>query len=139
MTSSSAQEVVPASTPILPGETKIGRIGAGVMGTAMRSNPLGAGFRLCVHSRTKRKAEPLLEQGADWSDTQAEIAGQSDVIVTMLRYPYWNGKQNERINAPRKETASSQGFESAQTRCDNFPILCDNLGFDAHSSSGDPS
>lgn len=97
MTSSSARESAQvsayvsasalSSAPILPGETKIGWIGTGVMGAAMCSNLLAAGFGLCVHSRTKSKAEPLLEKGAGWCDTPAEVAEQSDVIVTMLGYP----------------------------------------------------
>ena len=95
MTSSTAQESAPvsvpdsalSSAPISAGETEIGWVGTGVMGAAMCSNLLAAGFGLCVHSRTKSKAEPLLEQGADWCDTPAEIAERSDVIVTMLGYP----------------------------------------------------
>ena len=76
-----------SSAPISAGETNIGWIGTGVMGAAMCSNLLAAGFGLCVHSRTKSKAEPLLEQGADWCDTPVEVAERSDVIVTMLGYP----------------------------------------------------
>lgn len=93
MTSSSAQESAPVSAlasapvPISAGETEIGWVGTGVMGAAMCSNLLAAGFGLCVHSRTRSKAEPLLEQGADWCDAPAEIAERSDVIVTMLGYP----------------------------------------------------
>ena len=93
MTSSSAQESAPVSAfasapaPMLAGETEIGWVGTGVMGAAMCSNLLAAGFSLCVHSRTRSKAEPLLEQGADWCDTPAELAERSDVIVTMLGYP----------------------------------------------------
>ena len=97
MTSSSARESDQASArvsasalssaPIVPGETEIGWIGTGVMGAAMCSNLLAAGFGLSVHSRTKSKAEPLLEKGASWCDTIAEVAEQSDVIVTMLGHP----------------------------------------------------
>ena len=50
---------------IKPGETKVGWIGTGVMGSSMAGHLLKAGFPLTTYSRTKSKAEPLLAQGAN--------------------------------------------------------------------------
>jgi len=57
------------------------------MGAAMCANLLAAGYKLCVHSRTKSKALPLLDSGAVWVDSPAEVAQRSDVIFTMLGFP----------------------------------------------------
>lgn len=67
---------------------KIGFVGTGVMGKSMALNLIKAGYSLNVYSRTKSKAEELLEQGAQWKDTVAELAQQSDVIITIVGYPH---------------------------------------------------
>jgi 3-hydroxyisobutyrate dehydrogenase len=65
----------------------IGFIGTGVMGKSMAANLLKAGHRVLVYTRTKSKAEDLLEQGADWKDSAAAIASQANVIITIVGYP----------------------------------------------------
>lgn len=65
----------------------IGFIGLGVMGKSMVKNLMEAGYKLNVYTRTKSKAEELLELGAAWHDTQASLAKASDVIITMVGYP----------------------------------------------------
>ncbi len=44
----------------------VGFIGLGVMGQSMAKNILRAGYPLQVYTRTKKKAEQLIEQGAVW-------------------------------------------------------------------------
>lgn len=89
--SGSAAETTTAETTtaetITPETTRLGWIGTGVMGAAMCANLARAGYSLCVHSRTRAKAEPLLDGQATWADTPAELARQSDVIFTMLGFP----------------------------------------------------
>ena len=65
----------------------IGFIGTGVMGASIVSHLLGAGYTVNVYSRTKSKADALLEKGAIWKDSPKEVAQSSDVIMTMLGYP----------------------------------------------------
>lgn len=65
----------------------IGFIGTGVMGRSMAGHLLKAGHPLLVHTRTRAKAEPLLEAGAEWADTPAVLAERVDVIITMVGYP----------------------------------------------------
>jgi 3-hydroxyisobutyrate dehydrogenase len=48
---------------------------------------LDAGFPVTVSSRTKAKADPLVERGAAWVDTPAAVAASSDVVFTMVGFP----------------------------------------------------
>lgn len=66
---------------------KIGFIGTGVMGRSMAGNLLNAGYELLVYNRTKSKANDVVKQGAEWKATIAELAAQSDVIITIVGYP----------------------------------------------------
>jgi 2-hydroxy-3-oxopropionate reductase len=64
--------------------TRIGFIGLGLMGLPMARNLLAAGFDLLVHTRTPAKARPLLEAGATEAGSPAQLAAESDVVLTML-------------------------------------------------------
>jgi len=59
-------------------------IGTGLMGLPMVRNLMRAGFSLTVHTRTKPRAEPLLEQGACWAETPAAAAADADFVITMV-------------------------------------------------------
>ncbi|MGO9244467.1 MAG: NAD(P)-dependent oxidoreductase [Verrucomicrobiia bacterium] len=74
-------------TPISPSTTRLGWIGTGVMGLSMCGHLLGKGYTVTVHNRTKPKAQPLLDNGAQWCDSPRAVAVQSDVIFTMVGYP----------------------------------------------------
>jgi 3-hydroxyisobutyrate dehydrogenase-like beta-hydroxyacid dehydrogenase len=63
---------------------RIGFVGLGRMGQAMATRLLRAGFPLTVTNRTRAKAEALLSAGARWAESFAELAGQADIIFTML-------------------------------------------------------
>ncbi|MBS4193802.1 NAD(P)-dependent oxidoreductase [Lederbergia citri] len=73
---------------VLSTKKAIGFIGIGVMGKSMAKNLLSEGYRLFVYSRTKEKAEELLENGAEWLNTPKEIAENADIIITMVGYPH---------------------------------------------------
>ena len=66
---------------------KIGFIGLGIMGSRMAANLRKKGHELIVHNRTKDKARPLLDQGAAWADSPAEVAKLVNVVFTMLSKP----------------------------------------------------
>ncbi len=68
------------------GSTRIGWIGTGVMGTSMCGHLIDAGYPTKVYSRTRERAEPLLEKGAAWAETPAQAATDADVIFTMVGY-----------------------------------------------------
>lgn len=65
----------------------IGFVGTGVMGKSMADHLLRAGYQVLVFNRTKDRAEELIEMGAVWQDTVAELAARSNVIITMVGYP----------------------------------------------------
>jgi len=67
---------------------KIGFIGTGVMGQSMAGHLIDAGYEVLVYTRTKTRAQALLENGAKWKETVREVAEQSDVIITMVGYPH---------------------------------------------------
>jgi 3-hydroxyisobutyrate dehydrogenase-like beta-hydroxyacid dehydrogenase len=65
-------------------ESTIGFIGLGRMGLPMCLNLLVKGHRLLVYNRTAAKAAPLVEAGATAAASVADLAGQSDVVITCL-------------------------------------------------------
>ncbi|NNU82389.1 NAD(P)-dependent oxidoreductase [Geobacillus sp. BMUD] len=66
----------------------IGFIGLGVMGKSMARHLLKAGYPLLAYTRTKEKAEDLLQEGAVWKETVADLAREADVVMTMVGYPH---------------------------------------------------
>ena len=62
----------------------VGVIGIGIMGEPMARNLMRAGYSVRVHSRTRAKAEKLISDGAQWCDSPAEIARESDVILSIV-------------------------------------------------------
>ncbi len=67
--------------------TRVGWVGTGVMGASMCAHLINAGYRVTVHSRTRARAQPLLESGALWADDPAQVAAAADVVFTMVGYP----------------------------------------------------
>jgi 3-hydroxyisobutyrate dehydrogenase len=65
----------------------IGWIGTGVMGKPMCMHLLDDGHTLFVHNRTPDKAAPLIDRGARWCSTPAEVASQCDIVFSMVGYP----------------------------------------------------
>jgi 2-hydroxy-3-oxopropionate reductase len=63
---------------------KIGFIGLGIMGKPMCANLLQAGYDVTVSGHNAEAAEELRAKGARVSSTPAEIAGQVDLVITML-------------------------------------------------------
>jgi len=76
-----------AQIEIVPGKTRLGWIGTGVMGRWMCGHCMEAGFGATIYNRTKAKAQPLLDGGAAWADSPRAVAERSDVVVTIVGYP----------------------------------------------------
>lgn len=72
---------------MLAEKTNIGFIGTGVMGKSMARNLMNANYHVQVFTRTKEKAQDLLNDGAKWANSVMELAATSDVIITMVGYP----------------------------------------------------
>ena len=76
------------SVPVIAaGQTKIGWIGTGVMGSSMLKHLMAAGFSATVFSRTQAKAQALIELGAHWAASPKAVAEQSDVIFSIVGFP----------------------------------------------------
>ncbi|MBL3626544.1 MULTISPECIES: NAD(P)-dependent oxidoreductase [Bacillus] len=65
----------------------VGFIGLGVMGNSMASHILEAGYPVLVYTRTKHKAEEILNKGAVWQETVKDLSEKADIIITMVGYP----------------------------------------------------
>ncbi len=70
-----------------PGRTRIGWIGTGIMGSSMCGHLMNAGFSATIFTRTKSRAEKLLERGARWADDPRSVAEVSDIIFSIVGYP----------------------------------------------------
>ena len=63
---------------------RVGFIGLGIMGSPMARHLLEAGFPLTVHSRSPAPVDALVSDGAVRATSPSEVAGVSDVVITML-------------------------------------------------------
>jgi 3-hydroxyisobutyrate dehydrogenase len=70
-----------------PGMTRVGFIGTGVMGRSMAGHILKAGYPLSVFTRTRTKAQPLLDAGAEWAESPQRLAARCDVVIGIVGLP----------------------------------------------------
>jgi 2-hydroxy-3-oxopropionate reductase len=63
---------------------RVGFIGLGLMGRPMALNVLKAGYPLAVHNRSRGPVEALAAAGATAAASPAEVAQQSDVVITIV-------------------------------------------------------
>ncbi|MQS75382.1 NAD(P)-dependent oxidoreductase [Companilactobacillus halodurans] len=66
---------------------KIGFIGTGVMGSGIINNLLKAGYSVDIYTRTKSKAQPLIDKGANWFSDPKDVASKADIIFSMVGFP----------------------------------------------------
>jgi 3-hydroxyisobutyrate dehydrogenase len=66
---------------------RIGWIGTGIMGSSIAGHILRGGYSLFVYNRTRSKASELIDSGAVWCDSPAEVGARADVVFTMVGYP----------------------------------------------------
>jgi 3-hydroxyisobutyrate dehydrogenase-like beta-hydroxyacid dehydrogenase len=66
---------------------RVALVGIGLMGLPMGRNLLRAGFPLVVWNRTRAKAEPLVQAGAQLAANAAEAAANADVLITIVSDP----------------------------------------------------
>ena len=66
---------------------RVGWIGTGVMGSSMCGHLLAAGHEVRVFNRTRASAGALVDAGATWCASPAEVAEASEAIFTIVGYP----------------------------------------------------
>jgi 3-hydroxyisobutyrate dehydrogenase len=57
------------------------------MGLSMCGHLQAKGYPTTIYSRTKSRAQSLLDKGAKWADTPAAVAAASDIIFTIVGLP----------------------------------------------------
>jgi 3-hydroxyisobutyrate dehydrogenase-like beta-hydroxyacid dehydrogenase len=72
---------------------RIGWIGLGELGLPMALNLLDGGYFLSVYNRTRSKAEPLVERGAQLANGPLEVAATGGVVVSVL----WDSDTTESL------------------------------------------
>jgi 3-hydroxyisobutyrate dehydrogenase len=63
---------------------RIGFIGLGNMGSRMAMRLIDAGYPVTVYNRTRSKAQPLAQRGAQVADTPRALAASSDVVMSSV-------------------------------------------------------
>ncbi|MDK1044663.1 MAG: NAD(P)-binding domain-containing protein [Anaerolineales bacterium] len=63
---------------------RIGYIGLGLMGKAIASNLLRAGFELTVHNRSRAAVQDLVSLGASEAKSPQQVAVASELVITNL-------------------------------------------------------
>ena len=67
---------------------RIGFMGLGIMGAPMAGHLLAAGHALTIANRSRTpRLQALLDAGATWAETPAELAAASDIVITILGFP----------------------------------------------------
>lgn len=67
--------------------TTVGFIGIGVMGRSMAGHILDAGYPVHIYTRTKAKADELVDAGAVWEASVPALAKACDIVFTMVGFP----------------------------------------------------
>jgi 3-hydroxyisobutyrate dehydrogenase len=71
----------------VPGQTRIGWIGTGVMGRWMCQHLINKGYAATVYNRSRDKAQPLLDAGAAFAESPRAAAERSDVVFAIVGFP----------------------------------------------------
>ena len=66
---------------------KVGFIGLGNVGSKLSQSLLRNGFEMVVRDLDRAAAQPLLDAGAGWVDTNRELAEACDLVITCLPSP----------------------------------------------------
>jgi 3-hydroxyisobutyrate dehydrogenase len=70
-----------------PGTTRIGWVGTGVMGRWMCQHAIQKGYAATVYNRSRDKAQPLLDLGAQFADSPKAVAERSDIVFAIVGFP----------------------------------------------------
>jgi 3-hydroxyisobutyrate dehydrogenase len=65
--------------------TKVGIIGTGMLGEAVGLHLLDSKYEVTVYNRTKTKVENLVKHGAIAVETPKDVAGKSDIVITIVK------------------------------------------------------
>src|SRR5688500_12668310 len=80
----SIQLWIPTCTANTMDKPRLGFIGLGIMGQPMCANLINAGYSLTVWNRSRPGIDTVVGYGAQAAGSPAEVAEQSDVIITIV-------------------------------------------------------
>jgi 3-hydroxyisobutyrate dehydrogenase-like beta-hydroxyacid dehydrogenase len=63
---------------------KVGFVGLGAMGQVIVPRLMAAGHKVSGWNRSPERATPLIDAGMIWRDSPADVAGDTDVILSMV-------------------------------------------------------
>ena len=92
VTAQSTTSAAMAGSPpalVRPGVTRLGWVGTGVMGRSMVGRLRDAGFDILLTTRSRSKAEPLLERGCRWADSPATVTVALGELPAVLSRGWW--------------------------------------------------
>ncbi|WP_342537112.1 NAD(P)-dependent oxidoreductase [Sporosarcina sp. FSL K6-3508] len=125
---------------------KIAFIGTGVMGASIVKHLVNASYDVTVYTRTKSKADPLVELGARWADSVGEAVREADIIFTMIGMPtdveevylsengiFANGRPSQTVvdmttSSPELAIAIARKAESLQMHTLDAPVSGGDIG-----------
>ncbi|MEK4024056.1 NAD(P)-dependent oxidoreductase [Sporosarcina sp. FSL W7-1283] len=125
---------------------KIAFIGTGVMGASIVKHLVNASYDVTVYTRTKSKADPLVELGARWADSVGEAVREADIIFTMIGMPadveevylsengiFANGRPSQTVvdmttSSPELAIAIARKAESLQMHSLDAPVSGGDIG-----------
>ena len=64
--------------------SRVGIVGAGAMGRGFAERLLACGHRVRIWNRTRAALDPLVALGAAAAQSPAEVAADSDFVITMV-------------------------------------------------------
>jgi 3-hydroxyisobutyrate dehydrogenase len=76
-----------AISKAVPGKTRVGWMGTGVMGKSMCGHVMSKGYQVTVFNRSRDKAQSLIDAGATWADTPRQVAERVDVVIAIVGFP----------------------------------------------------
>jgi len=71
----------------VPGATRAGWIGTGVMGRSMCQHLISKGYQVTAYNRSPEKLKPLLDAGAVAADSPKAVAERSDIVFAIVGFP----------------------------------------------------
>lgn len=125
---------------------KIAFIGTGVMGASIVKHLVNASYDVTVYTRTKSKADPLVELGARLADSVGEAVREADIIFTMIGMPadveevylsengiFANGRPSQTVvdmttSSPELAIAIARKAESLQMHSLDAPVSGGDIG-----------
>jgi 3-hydroxyisobutyrate dehydrogenase len=66
------------------GDSRVGLLGTGLMGTAMAHRMLNQGLSVIAWDRNRDHVQPLVERGAQVAGSAGEVASSAQAVITML-------------------------------------------------------